>query len=97
MVSTLLRIGCPFSPEYAPVVISKINQVLRGWVNYFRIGHASKVFSYVRWYVEKRVRRFVRKKQKRPGYGFKVWSTEVIYRDWGLYSDYQIRYYRKAS
>jgi len=83
--------------EKLPVVIGKINQVLRGWVNYFRIGHASEVFSYVRWYVEKRVRRFVRKKQKRPGYGFKVWSTEVIYRDWGLYSDYQIRYYRKAS
>jgi RNA-directed DNA polymerase len=83
--------------EKLPVVIGKLNQVLRGWVNYFRIGHASEVFSYVRWYVEKRVRRFVRKKQKRPGYGFKVWSTGVIYRDWGLYSDYQIRYYRKAS
>ncbi len=83
--------------EKLPVLIGKINLVLRGWVNYFRVGHSSKTFSYIRWYVDKRVRRFVRKKQKRPGYGYKKWSTEVPYRDWGLYNDYQIRYYRKAS
>ncbi len=83
--------------EKLPVVIGKINPVLRGWVNYFRIGHSGKTFSYVKWDVEKKVRRFVRKKQKRPGHGCKKWSKEVPYRDWGLYNDYQIRYYRKAS
>ena len=83
--------------EKLPIVISEINPVLRGWVNYFRIGHSSETFSYVRWYVEKKVRRFIRKKQNRPGYGYKRWSKEVPYRDWGLYNDYQIRYYRKAS
>jgi len=83
--------------EKLSVLIGKINPVLRGWVNYFRIGHSSKTFSYVRWYVDKRVRRFVRKKQKRVGYGYRKWSTEVPYGDWGLYNDYQIRYYRKAA
>ena len=83
--------------EKLPVVIGEINPVLRGWVNYFRIGHSSETFSYVKWDVDKKVRRFIRKKQKRPGYGYKRWSKEVPYRDWGLYNDYQIRYYRKAS
>jgi RNA-directed DNA polymerase len=83
--------------EKLPVVIGKINPVIRGWVNYFRIGHSSKTFSYVRWDVEKKVRRFIRKKQKRPGYGSRKWSTEVPYKDWGLFNDYQVRYYRKAT
>ncbi len=83
--------------EKLPVVIGEINPVLRGWVNYFRIGHSSETFSYVKWNVDKKVRRFIRKKHKRPGYGYNRWSKEVPYRDWGLYNDYQIRYYRKAS
>lgn len=83
--------------EKLPVVIGKANPVLRGWVNYFRVGHSSKAFSYVRWDVEKKIRKFVRKKQGRLGYGLKVWSNEVLYRDWGLFRDYQIRYFAKAS
>lgn len=80
-----------------PEVIGKINPVLRGWTNYFRIGNSSITFSYVKWDVEKKVRRMVRKKQKRLGYGYRKWSKEVPYRDWGLYNDYQIRYLPKAT
>jgi len=47
--------------------------------------------------VEKKVRRFIRKKQKRPGYGFKEWGREVPYRDWGLFNDYHIRYCQTAT
>ncbi len=28
------------------------------------------------------------------GFGWKVWSREEIYKKWGLYNDYQIRYIR---
>jgi len=83
--------------ERLPVVIGKINPVIRGWVNYFRVGHSSETFSCVRWDVEKKVRRFIRKKQKRPGYGFKEWGREVPYRDWGLFNDYHIRYCQTAT
>jgi len=44
-----------------------------------------------------KVRRFVRKNQRRPGFGWKRWSTEVIYGHWGLFNDYQICYFRAAS
>lgn len=83
--------------EKLPVAVKRINPVIRGWVNYFRIGNSTKTFSYVRWSVEKKVRRFVRKKQKRPGYGWKKWSRKVPYRDWGLFDDYQVRYFSKAT
>src|SRR6201993_1731623 len=34
------------------IVIAKINPILRGWVNYFRIGHSSACFSKVKQWVE---------------------------------------------
>ena len=38
-------------------LIAEINPKLRGWVNYFRIGHATRCFTFVRAWVEKKVRR----------------------------------------
>ena len=38
-------------------VIAKINPVLRGWVNYFRVGHSSICFGVVKRWVEEKVRR----------------------------------------
>ena len=37
-------------------LIKKINPVLRGWVKYFAIGHSSRCFSFVRNWVETRIR-----------------------------------------
>ncbi len=79
-------------------VIQSVNAVVRGWVNYFRIGNSSRTFDKVRYDVEKRVRKFVMKRQKRRGFGWKRWSREEIYQKWGLYRDYRIRYiYPKAT
>lgn len=69
-----------------------INPILRGWVNYFRIGNASKCFNYVRNWVEKRVRRRIMRNRKRNGYGWKRWSKKWLYEKLDLYGDYQIRY-----
>jgi RNA-directed DNA polymerase len=77
-------------------VIQRINPILRGWVNYFRIGHASKAFRYVRWCVERRIRRLALRKKLRQGFGWKRWSSAVIYGKWGLYDDYRVSYYRPA-
>lgn len=38
-------------------VIEQINPILRGWVNYFAFGHSSRCFSYIRYWVEKKIRR----------------------------------------
>ena len=78
-------------------VVGLLNPLLRGWVNYFRIGNSGRTFNLVKEEVEKRVRRFVRKNQHRRGFGWKRWSREVIYGRWGLYDDYQVRYFRTAA
>lgn len=75
-------------------VINIINPILRGWVNYFRIGNANRIFNYIKHWVEKKVRRnLMRARKARKGFGWKRWSSEWIYKTLGLYSDYGIRYY----
>jgi RNA-directed DNA polymerase len=77
--------------------VARVNPILRGWVNYFRVGNASRAFDKVKWNVERKVRRFAVKKRKRKGFGWSRWSRDVVYGNWGLYADYQVRYYAVAK
>lgn len=77
--------------------VVRVNPVLRGWVNYFRVGNSSRAFDKVKWQVELKVRRFAVKKLKRRGFGWTRWSSDVVYRMWGLFNDYRIRYYTAAK
>ena len=52
-------------------VISLINPVLRGWVNYFAVGHSSECFSFIKDWAEKKVRRHLAHARKRQGFGWK--------------------------
>jgi RNA-directed DNA polymerase len=72
-------------------VIELINPILRGWVNYFAIGHSSRVFSYVKDWVEKKVRRHLMRNQKRKGYGWTKWSRQWFYTGLGLFNNYRVQ------
>ncbi len=74
-------------------VVERINPILRGWVNYFRIGHSSRTFGYVRYWVEKKIRRHLMRARTRRGFGWHRWSGEWLYQALGLYGDYAVRYY----
>jgi RNA-directed DNA polymerase len=71
-------------------VISLINPILRGWVNYFRMGHSSRCFGYVRDWVEKKIRRHLMRARQRQGFGWKRWSRQWLYRTLGLYAGYRV-------
>jgi RNA-directed DNA polymerase len=77
-------------------LIAEINPKLRGWVNYFRIGHASRCFAFVRQWVEKRVRRHLMRARNRRGFGWKRWSTAWLHATLGLFADYRVRYVARA-
>jgi RNA-directed DNA polymerase len=77
--------------------VSRLNPIVRGWVNYFRIGNSSRELDTVRTAVEKKVRRFAVKKLKRKGFGWTRWSSTIVYGSWGLYDDYQVRYRVRAK
>ena len=71
-------------------VIYLINPILRGWVNYFRVGHSSKCFGFVKDWVQKKIRRFLMRSKRRQGFGWKRWSRDWIYMKLGIYNDYQV-------
>src|SRR5439155_224788 len=77
-------------------LIAEINPKLRGWVNYFRIGHASRCFAVVRLWVERRVRRHLMTARNRRGFGWKRWSTAWLHTTLGLFADYRVRYLVRA-
>ena len=72
-------------------VITLINPVLRGWVNYFAVGHAGKCFRYIKNWVEKKVRRHMLRARKRKGFGWKRWSSQWLYEDLKLFNSYRAR------
>ena len=53
-------------------LIEQINPILRGWVNYFAVGHSSRCFAYIRDWVEKKVRSHLARASQRQGYGWKA-------------------------
>ena len=71
-------------------VIALINPLLRGWVNYFAIGPASRCFDYVRNWVEKKIRRHLMRARQREGFGWKRWSRQWLYRNLGLFGNYRV-------
>ena len=72
-------------------VISLINPMLRGWVNYFAVGHSSECFGHIKDWVEKKVRRHLAHAQKRRGFGWERWSRPWLYDTLGLFNGYQVR------
>jgi len=73
-------------------VISIINPILRGWVNYFRVGMSSRYFGYVKDWVEKKVRRHLMKARGYRGFGWDRWSRSWLYKELGLFRNYYVQY-----
>lgn len=78
-------------------VIRTINPILRGWVTYFRRGHSSRCFAYVRLHVEKKLRRHLLHARGRKGHGWTRWSSRELVQKLGLFSDYRVEYYQPPA
>ena len=73
-------------------VVQLINPVLRGWVNYFAVGHSSKCFNIIKDWVEKKVRRHLARAQKRKGFGWERWGWQYLYGTLKLFNGYRVQY-----
>ena len=80
----------PARPIKVGQVIKELNPVIRGWVNYFRIANSSKKFDKIRLYTANKVRKFMRRKRHKSGYGYKEYSEDYLYKGLGLYRDYRL-------
>ena len=92
--TALLRKLKPIFQRYRsqPVgrVIEEINPILRGWVNYFAVGHSSRCFSFIKLWVEKKVRRHLMRSRGQSGFGWKRWSTKWLHDKLGIFNDYRV-------
>lgn len=75
------------------VISEHLNPIIRGWVNYFRVGTSSRDLNFVKWQVENMVRRFATRQtpKKRGGTRWTKWKRETIYNQWGLHSNYRVK------
>lgn len=49
-----------------PELIGRLNRHLKGWANYYRLGHPRVVFRKVNYYVRRRLYRLMRRRSQRP-------------------------------
>ena len=80
-----------YQSQPASRVVQLINPVLRGWVNYFAVGHSSECFSMIQDWVEKKIRRHMGRAQNRKGFGWKRWSRQWLYESLQLFDSYRVR------
>lgn len=83
----------------AKKIVTDINAALAGWVNYFRVGNASRAFSEVRDYTEMKIRTLLsrRKRRNKRSIGWRRWSNEYIYGVLGLFWDWKIQHLPNAE
>lgn len=84
------RIVNPARPIKVEQVTRELNPVIRGWVNYYKIANSSKKFGKIKLYVANKVRKFMRRRRNKSGYGYKEYPDEYLYNKLGLYRDYSL-------
>ena len=65
-------------------LVYQVNQVLRGWANYFCYGTYTPAFTIVHRHACRRVRRWLRRKFERDGQGYGQYPESHLERELGL-------------
>lgn len=65
--------------------VEELNRLVRGWCAYFDQGPVSRAHRIVRVYTERRLRRWLMKKRKRRGTGYRQYPDEYLYGKLGLF------------
>lgn len=65
--------------------VLELNRILRGWCGYFNQGPVLRVYRLVRAYAERRLRRWLMKKHKRRGTGYRQYPDQFLYQGLGLF------------
>jgi len=59
--------------------VEQVNQMVRGWVNYFRHTNASKAFRSLQRFINIRFRRYLNFRHKGRGFGWKKYPNRTLY------------------
>ena len=90
-----------FTKRRAPVqpeeFIRNINQVVRGWVNYYRHTNASDAFRMLQRFINTRLRRYLTFRSKGRGFGWKKFPNKKLYAMGIIYIGSGMIRYEKAT
>lgn len=78
-------------------VIGEINPILRGWVQYFALGHSSRCFGYIKAWLIKKIRRHLMRAQKRTGFGWQRWRNAWLVAHLGVFNDFRVDTAKRAA
>jgi group II intron reverse transcriptase/maturase len=65
--------------------VEELNAVLRGWCGYFDQGPVHHTHRRIQQYTERRLRRWLMRKHKRRGTGYRQYPDEYLYQTLGLF------------
>ena len=65
--------------------VRELNWILRGWSGYFNQGPVLHAYDKIRQYTEQRFRRWLVKKHKQRGTGYRRYPDEYLYKTLGLF------------
>jgi group II intron reverse transcriptase/maturase len=65
--------------------VAVINPILRGWCGYFNQGPVVRTYRHVRRYTERRLRRWLMRRQQKGGTGYKQYPDRHLYETLGLF------------
>jgi hypothetical protein len=71
----------PIPPEE---FVAQVNQVARGWAEYYRHTSASKSFQTAQRFLNRRVRSYLMQRGKRRGRGYRQYPDDYLYKTLGL-------------
>ncbi len=91
LLERLREIFNRFRSQPVDRVIELITPILRGWVNYFAVGHSGQCFGFIQDWVEKKIRRHMMRARQRKGFGWGRWSRQWLYDVLELFSGYKVR------
>jgi RNA-directed DNA polymerase len=78
-MTAVQRSGIPL-----PELIGQLNRHLKGWANYYQLGHPRDTFRKVNWYVRRRLYRLLRRRSQRPWKRPKELTVYQYFRQLGL-------------
>jgi len=66
-------------------VIARLNEIVRGWANYFYYGNCTRDFTNLKGFLDERVRTYLRRKHGLKSRGYKAYPYKYLYENLGLY------------
>ncbi len=76
--------------------VEELNLILRGWCGYFDQGPVYRPYKLVKRYTERRLRRWLMKKHKRRGTGYRQYPDDFLYVKLGLFDPHAHRVMSRA-